>query len=132
LTVDLWACLEACVPVQVAHVVEEVAMLDKDAKGVIPGSWAAQQMSTSADFCHGSWLWTHVSGGLNYQVIHHLFPGIIHTHYPAIAPIAMRVAKKHGVPYVVFPSFGAALKSHFGHLKAMGTRAVIPSLHTIG
>ena len=31
-------------------------------------SWPRSQVMTTADFCHGSWFWTHVTGGLNYQV----------------------------------------------------------------
>jgi hypothetical protein len=35
--------------------------------GKVPRGWAAAQVATSADFAHGSWFWTHFSGGLNYQ-----------------------------------------------------------------
>ena len=28
-----------------------------------------------------------LNGGLNYQIEHHLFPRVSHTHYPKIAPI---------------------------------------------
>ena len=54
---------------QVAHVVDEVAYPARDpATGRVPLGWAAGQVATTADFCHGSAFWTHVSGGLNYQV----------------------------------------------------------------
>jgi acyl-lipid (8-3)-desaturase len=111
--------------------VEEVQFLEKDASGKIKGGWAEQQLATSADFCHDSLFWTHVSGGLNYQVVHHLFPGIIHTHYPAIAPIIKKHAAKAGLKYHVFPTFLSALGNHFAHLRTMGS-LVTPSLHTIG
>lgn len=117
---------------QVAHVVEDVVFLKKNDKEVVPGGWAEQQIATSADFCHNSFFWTHFSGGLNYQVIHHLFPGIIHTHYPAIAPIVMRIAKKHGVKYQVYETFWSALVSHFSHLRRVGAGLYIPSLQTVG
>ena len=38
------------------------------------------------------------------QVVHHLFPNICHTHYPAIAPIVVDTCREFGVPYKVFPS----------------------------
>jgi len=38
------------------------------------------------------------------QVVHHLFPGISHTHYPAIAPIVLQTCKEFGVPYKVYPT----------------------------
>ena len=53
---------------QVAHVVDEVTYPARDpATGRVPLGWAAGQVATTADFCHGSAFWTHVSGGLNYQ-----------------------------------------------------------------
>ena len=37
-------------------------------------------------------------------MVHHLFPAISHTHYPAIAPIVMQTCKEYGVPYKVYPT----------------------------
>jgi fatty acid desaturase len=118
--------------VQVAHVTDEVEFLERGADGVVPGGWAAQQVATCSDFAHGSWFWTHVSGGLNYQAIHHLFPGVIHTHYPAIAPIVKAAAARRGVPYKVYPSFASALAGHFRHLRNVGMAIAVPSLASIG
>ena len=70
------------------------------------------------------------------QVVHHLFPGICHTHYPAIAPLVLDTCKEFGVPYKVYPTFWSALAAHFQHLKDMGAIGAlpggIPSLATIG
>ena len=117
---------------QVAHVVEGIAFPKADPAGSVPLGWAAAQLATTADFSHGSWVWTHFSGGLNYQSVHHLFPGICHCYYPALAPIVMRTAAEFSVPYNVFPTFGAALCAHFRHLKSSGRRVGIPTLSTIG
>lgn len=117
---------------QVAHVVSDVAFPQMDAAtGKIPGGWAEQQVATSADFSHGSWFWLHVSGGLNYQVVHHLFPGVVHTHYAALAPIVLEAAREYGIPYKVYPNFWSALRAHFDHVRILGNGAV-PSLHTVG
>ncbi len=53
--------------VQVAHVTEDVSFVEADESGRVPHGWAEAQVLASADFAHGSWLWTHLSGGLNYQ-----------------------------------------------------------------
>jgi fatty acid desaturase len=121
----------------------------------VPGGWAATQIATTADFCHGSRFWLHVvraaakawralalmpvaslrrvqSGGLNYQVVHHLFPGVCHCHYPALAPIVLRTAAEFGIPYKVYPTFLSAVGGHFRQLAACGRRPGIPSLHTVG
>lgn len=50
-----------------AHITGEVEFLDS-AGGKVQRGWAAGQVATTADFSHGSWLWTQFSGGLNYQV----------------------------------------------------------------
>ena len=46
----------------------DVSYLEADKAGKVPRGWAAAQAATTADFAHGSWFWTQVSGGLNYQV----------------------------------------------------------------
>ena len=39
------------------------------------------QCQTSVNWSSGSWFWNHFSGGLNYQIEHHLFRSIAHTNY---------------------------------------------------
>ncbi len=46
---------------------EGVKFVEADVRGRVPHGWAEAQVLASADFAHGSWLWTHFSGGLNYQ-----------------------------------------------------------------
>ena len=117
---------------QVAHVVGEVQFFKLSKEGGLNLSWAESQLCSSADFSHGSWFWTHFSGGLNYQVVHHLFPGVCHCHYPDLAPLIQKVAKEYGLKYVVYPSFSTALLAHFRHLKNIGHKTRVPSLKTIG
>jgi len=134
----LWLTAEACTGwmlafmFQVAHVVPDVKYIKREADGKVKYGWAETQVVTSADFSHGSSFWTHMSGGLNYQVVHHLFPGICHIHYPRIAPIVLETCKEFGIPYTVYPTYGKALSAHFQHLKTVGTGTVIPSLATVG
>ena len=37
--------------------------------------------------------------GVEYQIEHHFFPGISHTHYPRIAPMVEAFCRRHGYPY---------------------------------
>mmetsp|Transcript_38283 Transcript_38283/g.94972 ORF Transcript_38283/g.94972 Transcript_38283/m.94972 type:complete len:488 (+) Transcript_38283:257-1720(+) len=117
---------------QVAHVVGDVRFFKLSAEGKLNLGWGESQLYSSADFAHGSWFWTHFSGGLNYQVAHHLFPGVCHVHYPQIAKVIMKVAKEHGLEYTVYPTFWSALSAHFAHLKNVGQNGYIPSLQTVG
>lgn len=82
--------------------------------------WAVLQVMTATNFANDSRFWTLVSGGLNFQIEHHLFPGINHVHLPKISPIVRQTCKEFGVPYNSFPSFWAAVYSYYAHLKNLG------------
>ena len=124
----LWAAADATTGwmlaflFQVAHVVDEVAYLERSPTGAVASGWAAAQVATTADFCHGSWFWTHFSGGLNHQVVHHLFPGICHCYYPQLAPIVLRTAAEFGVPYKVRPRGAARYGCFVPHLAPPGVQ----------
>ena len=54
------------------------------------------------------------------QTVHHLFPGVCHVHYPALAPIVEQCAAEYGINYKKYPTFLAAIRAHFKYLKDMG------------
>ncbi|QDZ24403.1 fatty acid desaturase [Chloropicon primus] len=135
----IWFCSEAVTGwllafmFQVAHVSEDLSFYHKDEKNAIKESWAVTQVKTTADFSHDSFFWTHFSGGLNYQTVHHLFPGVCHCHYPQIAPIILETCKEFGIKYNVYKTFWQALQGHFKHLQRVGSQEpLFPSLATVG
>ncbi|CAM9931910.1 unnamed protein product, partial [Phaeothamnion confervicola] len=73
------------------------------------GSWAAEQVETSNNFCTASPLWTLLSNGLNFQIEHHLFPGVNHEHLQHIQPAVRAVCREFGVAYKTFDTTGAIL-----------------------
>ena len=77
-----------------------------------------RQVSSSCNV-GGSWL-CFSNGGLNYQIEHHLFPRMNHTHYPIIAPIVKQFCKTRGIPYVHYPTVWDNLQSTISHLKHLG------------
>ena len=62
-------------------------------------NWGKLQVENSTNFACDSWLWTHLSGGLNYQIEHHLFPGYVHTRLPEIRDIVMDTCKEFDIQY---------------------------------
>eukprot|EP00250_Pteridium_aquilinum_P005328 c15439_g1_i1 orf=576-2006(-) len=108
---------------QVAHVVEEAAfpVVDKS-RGypTLARGWAASQVSSTANFCPNSSFWMHITGGLNYQIEHHLFPGVCHIYYPEIHPIVKMTCKEFNISYTCFPTFRVALAAHLNYLKKAG------------
>ncbi len=105
---------------QLAHVVEDTTFPVPDDKGNIDNEWAIHQLNTTADFSRNNRLITYYVGGLNYQAIHHLFPGICHIHYPKIAPIVEETAKEFGIPYLYNNSIGSAFLSHMRVISRLG------------
>ncbi|CAK9190309.1 unnamed protein product [Sphagnum jensenii] len=108
---------------QVAHVVGEAEFPELDPSSDTPkvaAGWAALQVATTTNFCPKSLFWTHLTGGLNNQIEHHLFPSVCHLYYPRIQPIVKATCDEFNVPYTWFPTFWAALKAHFAHLKKVG------------
>jgi linoleoyl-CoA desaturase len=105
---------------QLAHCVEEADFTSADELASRPRVWAIHELETTVDFCPRNAVLTWLLGGLNYQIEHHLFPRVAHTHYPRIAAIVRRNAERHGLRYTVHPSLRAALRSHQRHLQALG------------
>ncbi len=108
---------------QLAHVVEGPAFPLPDENLTIEDSWAVHQLRTTANFAVGSPLTAFLTGGLNQQVEHHLFPRICHAHYPALSAIIRETAAEYGLPYMTYPTFGTALASHYRTLRRFGAEA---------
>jgi len=85
-------------------------------------SIAEHQLSTSCNYAIGNKFITWLSGGLNHQIEHHLFPRYSHVHYPKIAPVVRAFAKEKGLPYNDLGSFWDAIKDHFRHLRELGKK----------
>lgn len=113
---------------QMAHVVEDTEFPLPDDSGNMEDSFMVHQLKTTSNFATKSPFLTWYSGGLNFQVEHHLFPNICHVHYPEISKIVKDTAEEYGYPYNEEPTFSSALSSHIRMLKQFG----LPSLNEIG
>jgi len=110
---------------QLAHIVEGTQFSIPENKGVvidIQSEWAIHQVLTTVNFATDNRLVTWLLGGLNYQMIHHLFPKISHVHYPAIRPLVIAACKEYNINYIEFPRVTTAIRSHIRHLKMTGNR----------
>jgi linoleoyl-CoA desaturase len=105
---------------QLAHVVESTEHDHIPSSGQMQHSWAVQQLRTTANFAvNNPWV-TWLTGGLNHQVEHHLFPTISHVHYPAISCIVRETASQYGLPYHHNEGFWKAVASHTRTLRKFG------------
>jgi fatty acid desaturase (delta-4 desaturase) len=84
-------------------------------KGDIDNSHFLRQQVLSSSNVGGPWLcW--LNGGLNYQIEHHLFPRIHHSHYPKIAFIVREFCRERDISYRHFTSIRENLLSTSAHL----------------
>ena len=117
LAVGYWLALNF----QVSHINDQTSYYFTATQGAkLEDTWSKAQILTSLDYAHGSRLATFLSGALNYQIVHHLFPTVSQYHYPSIAPIVRRVCAEHKIRYNYCESFTDAFLSHLRHLKKMG------------
>jgi len=80
--------------------------VDRDPTGTFDKSgkqvcWFKAQVETSSTY--GGFIAGALTGGLNFQVEHHLFPRMSSAYYPYIAPKVREICKKHGVRYAYYP-----------------------------
>lgn len=105
---------------QAAHVIPETEFTASKDGDSVNHSWHVHQLLTTANFASGNKLVTWFTGGLNYQIEHHLFPNICHIHYPKIAPIVKATAEEFKIPYHTKETFFEAIRSHTRMLRMLG------------
>ena len=110
---------------QLAHVMDEADMPLPKEDGTLKNTWAIHQLMTTVNFSPKNKLISWFTGGLNYQVEHHIFPNISHIHYSKIAEIVKKTAKEFNLPYNEFKSTRKAIIAHFNYLKLMGTKPIL-------
>lgn len=93
----------------------------------IDEDWAISQIRTTQDYGLGSKLTTFLTGGLNYQVIHHLFPTVSQSFLGDLVPIVAQTCKEYNVEYHTLPNFYSAFKSHIDYLQIMGQNPDAPA-----
>lgn len=109
---------------QTAHCMPQAKFVDIPADDrPLEDNWAVHQLETTVNFAPNNQLLSWYVGGLNYQVEHHLFPGISHVHYPEMATIVRDTCEEYGVTYNALPTFRDAIVAHFEWLWIMGHEA---------
>ena len=127
LTVSFIEGLTLSIVFQLAHCVEEAAFpLPRHDTDRMETAWAEHQVQATVDFGRRNRLLSWFTGGLNFQIEHHLFPRICHIHYPAIAPLVEETCREYGLPYVANETFLSAVGSHFRWLKRLGMPTTAP------
>ena len=110
---------------QPAHVIDGTEYPLPDDNGKMDNSWAIHQLHTTTNFANNNRILSWYVGGLNFQVEHHLFPGVCHVHYRKIAEIVQQTAHEFGLPYKSEKTFFGALCGHARLLKQLGAKPAL-------
>jgi linoleoyl-CoA desaturase len=110
-----------------AHVFELTEYPVRNAEGMIAGNWALYQMRTTMDYSRKSRLCNFLFGGLNINVVHHLYPRICHVHLMAISDIVKATAEEFNIIYHN-ASIWDAMRSHFAEMRNLGKKQNLESI----
>jgi fatty acid desaturase (delta-4 desaturase) len=89
------------------------------------GDWAKHQIETSASW--GGAIGSFITGGLNLQIEHHLFPCLAHHLSSRVQVIIKEECKKAGVRYVAYDTFWPNFVDHIRFLYAYGRPSAVES-----
>lgn len=111
---------------QVNHISDELQYTEQEVNHTTKKKeWAQLQLEGTLDYAHDSPLFTFLSGTLNFQAVHHIFPSVAPHHYTALAPIVRQTAKEFNIKYNLLPTFGQALWHHIKELDKMGRKVIM-------
>lgn len=87
----------------------------------LPGAhWAEQQVQGTANWGSAK-RWTNwISGGLNHQIEHHLFPSMAIHLYPVISPVVRQTCEEFGLRYRDYSGFWVAMADCMRYLHELG------------
>ncbi|MCB9390496.1 MAG: acyl-CoA desaturase [Acidimicrobiia bacterium] len=104
------------------HFPEGVALFtESDIDGETQGQWYRRQVEGSANFTGGR-LMDLLSGNLDHQIEHHLFPDLPSNYYSQIAPQVREICARHGVTYRT-----GSFLSQFGSVVRKTIRLAFPN-----
>jgi linoleoyl-CoA desaturase len=108
---------------QMAHAVGAAAFPVPNENNEVENDWAAHQVETTANFAPDNPIVGWFTGGLNFQIEHHLFPKISHIHYRGLSAIVEKTCREFGVRYHAYPNFVSGFVAHYKWLRQMGRPA---------
>jgi len=89
--------------------------------------WGEQQVRCTGNHSTGVGLLdrtiTHLWGGMNFQIEHHLFPALNHAHYAEASEIVKQTCKEFNIPYNDHSTWKSSLLSYAEYIKRL---AILP------
>ena len=89
--------------------------------------WGAHQLRVSANFKGTMYALGSLTGMLDMQIEHHLFPSLSYRNQQRIKPIVEATAKDFGLPYYEFDSVAHGIAGHLYTMHLNGIPALTPA-----
>jgi acyl-lipid (7-3)-desaturase (Delta-4 desaturase) len=86
--------------------------------------WGVQQVLTSANW--GGAVGNFMTGGLNLQIEHHMFPAVSFMHYPAIAKVVREECEKRGINYASYDTLPEIVGRFMRYMRQVGAAEEVP------
>jgi fatty acid desaturase len=93
---------------------------------------AAVVLQTANNFAPGSTLWHFLSNGLNYQIEHHLFPGLNHCHLSHISPVVQSTCEEYGVCYKSYATWSDTMQAALDWLDKLSLEPELEAQKSVG
>jgi linoleoyl-CoA desaturase len=106
-----------------SHFVSHAVFFEIPNENRSQNSWTKHQLMTTIDIALENKLVHFMLGGLNTNVLHHIYPKICHVHFVPLVKILRKIAGEFNQPYQSY-SLGSAMKEHFLFLKKMGRKPI--------
>ncbi|HEY2495472.1 MAG TPA: acyl-CoA desaturase [Candidatus Angelobacter sp.] len=104
------------------HFTEDSSFPEADAEGHLSNDYIQHIFETTADYARSNPFAAWALGGLNLHVVHHMFPGICHVHYPALTRIIKSTAEEYELTYRENRTITGAFLAHLRWMKILGSR----------
>jgi len=92
--------------------------------------WGAFQLSVSANFVGKFYSLFAITGMLEMQIEHHLFPSLSYRNQQRIKPIVEKTAKEFGLPYWEYASSMHGISGHMYSIHKLGSKPAATAVET--
>jgi linoleoyl-CoA desaturase len=82
--------------------------------------WTERMVRVTSNYANGNPLMSMLYAGMDYHIIHQLFPTISMVHFPALNGIIRQKCRELNLPYQEFGSLPVAIVYHLKYLKQVG------------
>ena len=108
--------------IQPSHLFIGSEFISANSENKIPEEWTEHMIKVTSNYANGNKLLSLMYAGMDYHIVHQVYPHISMVHFPQINSIIREVAIEQGLEYKEFPNLIVALQNHYQHLKKLGKK----------